>query len=128
MLSTFNSNWLGTMSKLSKKSLIASTIIGALALTASNFASADALTELQKAEAQTFQASKKSQNKINSIYEQTIELLGEYRLTVDEAETLSQYNDHIQLMVNDQLANIKSLEDQIGSIEKTKQGIVPLMY
>jgi hypothetical protein len=128
MLSTFNSNWLGTMSKLSKKSLIASTIIGALALTASNFASADVLTELQKAEAKTFQASKKSQDKINSIYEQTIELLGEYRLTVDEAETLSQYNDHIQLMVNDQLANIKSLEDQIGSIEKTKQGIVPLMY
>ncbi|NQZ87743.1 MAG: DUF3450 domain-containing protein [Colwellia sp.] len=116
------------MSKLSKKSLIASTIIGALALTASNFASADVLTELQKAEAKTFQASKKSQDKIDSIYEQTIELLGEYRLTVDEAETLSQYNDHIQLMVNDQLANIKSLEDQIGSIEKTKQGIVPLMY
>jgi hypothetical protein len=116
------------MSKLSKKSLIASTIIGALALTASNFASADALTELQKAEAQTFKASKKSQDKINSIYEQTIELLGQYRLTVDEAETLSQYNDHIQLMVNDQLANIKSLEDQIAGIDKTKQGIVPLMY
>ena len=128
MLSTFNSNWLGTMSKLSKKSLIASTIIGALALTASNFASADALTELQKAEAKTFQASKKSQQKIDSIYEQTITLLGEYRVTVDESDTLSQYNDHIQLMVNDQLANIKSLEDQIDGIEKTKQGIVPLMY
>ena len=128
MLSTFNSNWLGTMSKFSKKSLIASTIIGTLALTASNFASADALKELQKAEATTFQASKRSQLKINSIYEQTIELLGEYRLTVDEAETLSQYNDHIQLMVNDQLANINSLEVQIAGIEKTKQGIVPLMY
>ena len=128
MLSTFNSNLVGTMSKLSKKSLIASTIIGALALTASNFASADALTELQKAEAKTFQASKKSQQKIDSIYEQTITLLGEYRVTVDESDTLSQYNDHIQLMVNDQLANIKSLEDQIDGIEKTKQGIVPLMY
>jgi hypothetical protein len=116
------------MSKLSKKSLIASTIIGALALTASNFASADALTELQKAEAKTFQASKKSQQKIDNIYEQTITLLGEYRVTVDESDTLSQYNDHIQLMVNDQLANIKSLEDQIDGIEKTKQGIVPLMY
>ena len=104
MLSTFNSNWLGTMSKLSKKSLIASTIIGALALTASNFASADALTELQKAEAQTFQASKKSQNKINSIYEQTIELLGEYRLTVDEAETLSQYNDSLSAAEHTQKA------------------------
>jgi hypothetical protein len=110
------------------KSLIASTIIGALALTASNFASADALTELQKAEAKTFKASIKSQQKISNIYEQTLTLLGEYRVTISEAETMSQYNDHIQLMVNDQLANIKSLEDQIGSIEKTKQGIVPLMY
>jgi hypothetical protein len=128
LLSKFNRNWLGTMSKLSKKSLIASTIIGALALTASNFASADALTELQKTEAQSFKASTKSQNKINNIYEQTIELLSEYRLTVDESETLSQYNDHIQLMVNDQKANIKSLEDQIAGIDKTKQGIVPLMY
>ena len=128
MLSTFNSNWLGTMSKIRNKSLIASTIIGALALTASNFASADALSELQKAEAKTFKASKQSQQKISNIYEQTLTLLGDYRITVDEAETLSQYNDHIQLMVDDQLANIKSLEDQIGSIEKTKQGIVPLMY
>ncbi|NQZ20457.1 MAG: DUF3450 domain-containing protein [Colwellia sp.] len=116
------------MSKIRNKSLIASTIIGALALTASNFASADALSELQKAEAKTFKASKQSQQKISNIYEQTLTLLGDYRITVDEAETLSQYNDHIQLMVDDQLANIKSLEDQIGSIEKTKQGIVPLMY
>lgn len=116
------------MSKLSKKSLIASTVIGALALTASNLASADALTDLQKAEAQIVKASQKSQNKINGIYEQTIELLADYRTTVDEAEILAGYNDHVQLMVDDQNANIKSLEDQIASIDKTKQGVVPLMY
>ncbi|WP_077285346.1 DUF3450 domain-containing protein [Cognaticolwellia aestuarii] len=116
------------MSKLSKKSLIASTIIGALAFSASNFASADALTELQKAEAQIFKNSSKSQSKINNIYEQTQELLAEYRNTVDEADVLSGYNDHVQLMVDDQKANIKSLEDQIAGIDKTKQGVVPLMY
>jgi hypothetical protein len=116
------------MSKLSKKSLIASTIIGSLALTASTFASADALTELHKAEAKIFKASAKSQAKINNIYEQTIDLLGEYRLTVDEAEVLSGYNDHVQLMVDDQNANIASLEEQIAGIDKTKQGVVPLMY
>lgn len=116
------------MSKLSKKSLIASTIIGALAFSASNFAAADALTELQKAEAQIFKNSSKSQSKINNIYEQTQELLAEYRNTVDEAEVLSGYNDHVQLMVDDQKANIKSLEDQIAGIDKTKQGVVPLMY
>jgi hypothetical protein len=116
------------MSKLSKKSLIASTIIGSMALTASNFASADALTELQKAEAQIFKASEKSQVKIDKIYEQTLELLADYRNTVDEAEILSDYNDHVQRMVDSQKANIKSLEDQIAGIDKTKQGVVPLMY
>ena len=116
------------MSKLSKKSLIASTIIGALAFSASNIASADALTELQKAEAQIFKASSKSQSKIDNIYEQTQVLLAEYRNTVDEGDVLRGYNDHVQLMVDDQKANIKSLESQIAGIDKTKQGVVPLMY
>ncbi len=116
------------MSKLSKKSLIASTVIGAIALTASNFAVADQLSDLQKAEARIFKASVKSQNKIDSIYEQTIDLLGEYRNTVDEAEVLAGYNDHVQLMVNDQLKNIESLQKQIDGVDKVKQGVVPLMY
>ena len=116
------------MSKLSKKSLIASTIVGALALTASNIAAADVLQDLQKAEAQIFKASAKSQNKINNIYEQTQELLAEYRNVVDEADVLRGYNDHVQRMVDDQRANIASLEKQIAGIDKTKQGVVPLMY
>jgi hypothetical protein len=128
LLSKFNSNWLGTMSKLSKKSLIATTIIGALAFSASNFAAADALSELQKAEARIFKASSQSQNKIDNIYGQTQELLAEYRNTVDEADVLSGYNDHVQLMVDDQTANIKSLQKQIAGIDRTKQGVVPLMY
>jgi hypothetical protein len=116
------------MSKLSKKSLIASAIVGALTLSVSNFAAADALTDLQKEEARIVKASVKSQNKINNIYEQTIELLADYRNTVDESEVLKEYNDHVQRMVNDQRANIKSLEEQIAGIDKTKQGVIPLMY
>ena len=116
------------MSKLSKKSLIASTIIGSLALTVSTFASADALTDLQKAEAKIFKASKKSQIKIDNIYSQTLDMLADYRLTVDSAEVLSGYNDHVQRMVDDQNVNIQSLERQIAGIDKTKQGVVPLMY
>jgi len=116
------------MSKLSRKSLIASTIIGALTLTASNFAAADALKDLQKSEAKIFKASVKSQNKINNIYEQTIDLLGDYRMTVDEADVLRGYNDHVQLMVDDQKKNIASLQNQINYVHKVKQGVVPLMY
>lgn len=116
------------MSKISKKSLIASTIVGALALAGSNIATADALTDLQKAEGQIFAASAKSQNKIDSIYEQTQDLLADYRTTVDEAEVLKGYNDHVQRMVDDQKANIASLQRQIDGIDKIKQGVVPLMY
>ncbi len=116
------------MSKLSKKSLIASTIAGALALTVSNFAAADALKDLQKAEETIVKSSAKSQNKINNIYEQTQDLLAEYRNVVDQADVLEGYNDHVQRMVDDQNANIASLERQIAGIDKIKQGVVPLMY
>ncbi|MBL4941048.1 MAG: DUF3450 domain-containing protein [Colwellia sp.] len=116
------------MSKVSKKSLIATAMIGALALAGSNIATANILTDLQKAEAKIFKQSVKSQVKINAIYEQTQDLLGEYRNTVDEAEVLRGYNDHVQRMVNDQKSNIASLQKQIDGIDKIKQGVVPLMY
>ena len=116
------------MSKVSKKSLIATAMVGALALAGSNIAAADALTDLQKAEAKIFKQSTKSQAKINSIYEQTQDLLAEYRNTVDEADVLRGYNDHVQRMVDDQKANVVSLQRQIDSIDEFKQVVVPLMY
>ena len=116
------------MSKVNKKSLIATAIVGALALASSNFAAADALSNLQKEEGKIFKAAAKSQTKIDSIYEQTQDLLAEYRNTVDEADVLRGYNDHVQRMVNDQKENIASLQEQIDGIDKIKQGVVPLMY
>jgi FtsZ-binding cell division protein ZapB len=116
------------MSKVSRKSLIATTIIGALTFASSQYAAADTLTNLQSAEAKIFKASKKSQTKINSIYEQTQELIAEYRNVVDQADVLKGYNDHVQRLVNGQKENIQSLQDQIDSIDKIKQGVVPLMY
>lgn len=116
------------MSKVSKKSLIATAMVGALALAGSNIAAADALTDLQKAEAKIFKQSVKSQEKINTIYEQTQDLLGDYRNTVDKAEVLRGYNDHVQRMVDDQKLNVISLQKQIDGIDKIKQGVVPLMY
>jgi hypothetical protein len=116
------------MSKVSKKSLIASAMVGALALAGSNIAAADALTDLQKAEAQIFKQSAKSQAKIDNIYQQTQDLLAEYRNTVDDAEVLRGYNDHVQRMVDKQQENIVSLQEQIDGIDEIKQGVVPLMY
>jgi hypothetical protein len=116
------------MSKVSRKSLVATTIIGALTFASSSYAAADILKSLQNEEAKIFKASVKSQNKINNIYEQTQELIAEYRNVVDQAEVLKGYNDHIQRLVDAQKEEIQSLQDQIDSIDKIKQGVVPLMY
>ncbi|MCP3429092.1 DUF3450 domain-containing protein [Opacimonas viscosa] len=112
---------------MSKRTLIASTVLGAFALS-SNAVSADPLNNLHKEEAKIHAAAKKSQEKINSLYEQAQDLLVEYRQVVDETENLKVYNDYVASLVADQEANIASLQRQIDSIEETKQGIVPLMF
>lgn len=55
-------------------------------------------------------------------------MIAEYRGLVEEAELLKVYNDHVARLVADQNAGIESLERQIGTIDKTKQDVVPLMY
>ncbi len=120
-------NWLGIMSKMSKRTLIASTVIGVFAM-GSTAVSADPLENLHKENAKTHAAAKKSQEKINSLFEQAQDLLVEYRAVVDETENLKVYNDYVASLVADQERNIASLQSQIDSIEETKQNIVPLMF
>ena len=115
------------MSVKIRKSLVATALLGATAFASSNVI-ADPLNDIQKVGQQTQKAAKKSQEKIDNIYGQTQEMIGEYRSVVDETELLKVYNDHVARLVDDQNASIESLNRQIGTIEKTKQDVVPLMY
>lgn len=121
-------NWLGIMSKMSKRNLIASAVVGALALGSSAVVSADPLNELHKEEAKIHAAAAKSQEKINNLYEQSQELFVEYRGVVDETENLKVYNDYVSTLVADQQRSIDSLQTQIDGIEGVKRGVVPLMF
>ena len=112
---------------MSKRTLIASTVMGAFALTGSAV-SADTLDKLHQEEAKIHAAAAKSQEKVNTLFEQSQELLVEYRSTIDETENLKVYNDYIASLVADQQRSIDSLQRQIDSIEDTKKGIVPLMF
>mmetsp|Transcript_23763 Transcript_23763/g.30506 ORF Transcript_23763/g.30506 Transcript_23763/m.30506 type:complete len:257 (-) Transcript_23763:3609-4379(-) len=115
------------MSKMSKRTLIASTVIGAFVL-GSSAVSADTLNNLHKEEAKIHVAAKKSQDKINNLYQQSQELLAEYRNVVDETENLKVYNDYVATLVADQQRGIDSLQRQIDTIDETKRGIVPLLF
>lgn len=110
-----------------RKSLIASTLVGALALVGGNVA-ADPLEDLHKAEAKIHKAGAKNQDKINNLYEQGQILMGEYRAVVDETENLKVYNDYVAGLVRAQQAEIDSLNEQIQEIENTRKNVVPLMY
>lgn len=109
-----------------RKSLIASSLVGAFMF--GGVAQATTLADITSASAQTTKASAQSQEKINNLYGQSQELLAEYRALVEQTENLKVYHDHYATLVADQEAKIASLDKQIGSIEGTKQGIVPLMY
>jgi hypothetical protein len=116
------------MSKMSKRNLIASAVIGAFALGSSAVVSADPLNDLHKEEAKIHAAAAKSQNKINNLYEQSQEIFAEYRQVVDETENLKVYNDYVATLVADQQRGIDSLQRQIDGIEGVKRGVVPLMF
>ncbi len=112
---------------MSKRTLIASTVLGAFAL-GSSAVSADTLYDLHSEEAKIHVAAAKSQEKINNLYEQSQELLAEYRAVVDETENLKVYNDYVATLVADQQRGIDSLQRQIDQIDETKRGIVPLLF
>lgn len=121
-------NWLGTMSKMSKRNLIASTIAGTVIVAGSATVSAAQLGDLHKEQAKVQAAAVASQEKVNALFEQSQDLLNEYRQVVDQTENLKVYNDYLASLVEDQQRGIESLQRQIDSIEETKQGIVPLMF
>lgn len=107
-------------------SLVASALAGSFAF-AGTAVAAD-LKDLHQANAQIQRAAVQSQEKINTIYEQTQELLGEYRVVVDQTDNLKVYNDFLATLVADQQRQINSIQRQIDGLEKTNQGTVPLMF
>jgi hypothetical protein len=110
-----------------KLNLVASALVSAIAFTGSALA-ADPLEKIHAAERTIQKAAANSQVKIDSIQEQTQDIVIEYRAVVDETEINKVYNDHVAKLVAAQNDEIASLEGQIAEIENTKRNVVPLMY
>ncbi len=99
--------------------LLASVLVGS--------ATADVLDTSIQVESETNEATEQSQERINDLAEQTEELLSEYRRVVREAEALRVYNDQLARVVDNQVAEINSIEEQLGELEETNRGVVPLL-
>lgn len=67
------------------------------------------------------------QAQINQVADETEDLVSEYRLVLQEIESLRIYNDLLQRTVDSQEAEIDNINHQLANLEQTNRDIVPLM-
>lgn len=68
-----------------------------------------------------------SQQKIDALDDEQRQLLQTYRNVLTESEQLRVYNQQLGQIIANQRAELSSIDKQISDIERTQQGIMPLM-
>lgn len=111
------------------KTLLRTTCLGTMALAAMLLGSTQAqvLDSTVSTETKINKDAATSQKRITTLAQQTADLLAEYRAVVRETESLKIYNDQLEKVVNDQRAEIVSINNQLEGLEATNRGVVPLM-
>ena len=71
--------------------------------------------------------SQDAQNKIDGLDEQSKELYYEYKDTIAEYKSLKIYDDQLQEIINAQNNEIKSILNQIDSLDSTNKDILPFL-
>ena len=71
--------------------------------------------------------SKGSQEKITDLSVETQELLGEYRLVLQQIDRLIAYNNYVERLITDQEQQIVDINRQLQEFALIERGIVPLM-
>ena len=114
------------MQVFNRKTLcFASFIISLMALP--SFSAAETLSESEKAIASADAAGRASQKKVEGLDDESQRLLNEYRQLKAETDQLRLYNEQMSRIVANQEQELSSLDRQISEIERTEQGVLPLM-
>lgn len=90
-------------------------------------ANAGPLDEAVDTQVETDVAAQKSQENIDNLADETIDMLAEYRDTLRQTQSLRAYNDQLENLVDSQKSELVSIKQQLKNIETTQRDIVPLM-
>ena len=71
--------------------------------------------------------SKNSQTTVSDLSVETQELLGEYRVVLQQIDRLTAYNDYVERLIADQEAQIIDINGQLEKFAMIERGIIPLM-
>ena len=101
---------------------------GALALVlAWGPAKADQLQNIINTEQAANRTLVQAQEQIDTVSDQTDDLVAEYRQVIVENEQLRTYNNQVRALVQQQQADLTLLDEQIGNITLVKRQIMPLI-
>jgi len=75
----------------------------------------------------TDDAALRSQKRIDQLSQDTRELLQAYRRVTRELDSLRNYDEHLQRMVDAQQQAIDSLQAQLDGVQLTQRGVIPLL-
>ncbi len=90
-------------------------------------AATDNLDSAIKEAVETNRDSRKSQQKIDKLSEETRNMLESYQDTLQQIDSLKTYNEQLEKLINNQKGTKLSILKQLNSIEETQRNIVPLM-
>lgn len=91
------------------------------------FAYSGALDQAVDQQVQTDTAAQRTQQQIDSLDDETRELLAEYRSVLNQKESLAAYNSQLEQLVSSQQEELISVDAQLANIDTTQRDIVPLM-
>ena len=109
--------------KLNKLGLL----MALLGMVIAGMSGADVLDTTVQTEQASTQGTKTSQQRVTNLADETEDLLSEYRRVVRETESLRVYNAQLEKVVNNQKLEISSINTQLGQLEATNRGIIPLL-
>lgn len=70
----------------------------------------------------------RSQQRIAQLADETTELLGDYRVTLQRLDRVRIYNRNLESLVQDQEEAKADIQQQLVSFQEVQQDIIPLMY
>jgi hypothetical protein len=85
------------------------------------------INQVSQAAAAGLKSAAASQQKIDSLDDEQRLLLQTYRNVLAESEQLRVYNQQLVQIIANQRTELNSIDKQINDIERTQQGIMPLM-
>lgn len=106
-------------------------VTGAMCIAAfavfSNQASADKLNDVYNLSKSSIAQSQKSQQKIDTIADQTNDLLQDFKIVNKEIEGLKVYNAQLDARIQDQLQRLAKIEESIAGVSEVQRQIPPLL-